>query len=68
MIAPKGGRQKQFTAEQARERQKLSNQRYHKKKKTEDKRQREEHAALVASEKHTTDIAVVTQKGSEAPQ
>ena len=51
MIAPKGGRQKQFTAEQARERQKLSNQRYHKKKKTEDKRQREEHAALVASEK-----------------
>ena len=51
MIAPKGGRPKQFTAEQARERQKLSKQRYHKKKKAADKRKREAHAALVVSEK-----------------
>ena len=51
MIAPKGGRPKQFTAEQARERQKLSKQRHHKKKKAADKRKREAHAALVVSEK-----------------
>ena len=44
MIAPKGGRPKQFTAEQARERQRLSE-------KASRKRKREAHAALVASEK-----------------
>ena len=48
MIAPKGGRPKQFTAEQARERNKESRQRHR-------KRKREEHAALEARAKKAED-------------